>query len=163
MQRQQLADSELIKLYGKVVAIVVVLIMLAVLAFRFMGSVEDVSAQGLKMEHTRLVNVLAMVRSQWLRQGRPDTLVLHWSTGEASPSVEPVLINQQGLPTLKHADEAGCRQLWLQLLGPKPQQVAVRVATTDSGPVCEYVSRNGDKLSYQLNSGRVIWKNLTKY
>ncbi|GIU43636.1 hypothetical protein [Shewanella algidipiscicola] len=161
MQRQQLADSELIQLYGKIIAIVVVLIILTVLAFRFMGGVEQVSSQGLKVEHTRLVNVLAMVRSQWLSQGRPDSLLLNWSTGEASPSVklEPLLLNRQGLPTLKHADEAGCWQLWLQLLGPKPNRVDVIVVTTDNGPACEYVSGNGDKLSYQLNSGRVSWRN----
>lgn len=159
MQRQQLADSELIQLYGKMIAIVVVLLILTVLAFRFMGSVEQVSNQGLKVEHTRLVNVLAMVRSQWLSQGRPDSLLLNWSTGESSTSVEPVLINQQGLPTLERADEAGCRQLWLQLLGPKPDRVDVMVATTDNGPACEFVSGNGDKLIYQLNSGQVSWSN----
>lgn len=159
MQSQQQADSELIQVYGKIVAIAVMLLILAVLGFRFVGSVDKVSAQGLKIEHARLLNVLAMVRSQWMTQGRPKQMMLDWSTtltrGDGEQNV--VLIDNQGWPTLAKVSESSCNKLWWQLLGTKNNIAQVVTSQEESGDICSFIASNGDRLSYQLNTGRVIF------
>lgn len=147
------------QVFGKIVAIVVMLMILAGLGFRFLGSMEQVSAQGLKIEHTRLLNVLAMVRSQWLTQGRPKQMRLDWSItlarGDGEQSM--VLMSQQGWPTLMQVDEINCKVLWEQLLGAGDGLSQLVTIKANNGEVCSYIASNGDRLSYQLSSGRVIF------
>lgn len=135
------------------------LLILAVLGFRFVASVDKVSAQGLKIEHARLLNVLAMVRSQWMTQGRPTQMMLDWSTtltrGDGEQNV--VLIGNQGWPTLDKVSESSCNQLWWQLLGTKNNIAQVVTSQEESGDICSFIASNGDRLSYQLNTGRVIF------
>ncbi|QYJ86506.1 hypothetical protein K0I73_01750 [Shewanella mesophila] len=159
MQIQQQADSELIQVYGKIVAIAVMLLILAVLGFRFVGSVDKVSAQGLKIEHARLLNVLAMVRSQWMSQGRPTQMMLDWSTALDRGGGEQniILMSNQGWPTLDKISENSCNQLWWQLLGSKNNLAQVTTSRGIDGDICSFIASNGDRLSYQLSTGRVIF------
>lgn len=159
MQSQQQADSELIQVYGKIVAIAVMLLILAVLGFRFVGSVDKVSAQGLKIEHARLLNVLAMVRSQWMTQGRPKQMMLDWSTtlDKGGGEQNLILMSNQGWPTLDKISEKNCNKLWWQLLGSTNNIAQVVTAQGADIEVCSFIASNGDRLSYQLNTGRVIF------
>ncbi|GGB62794.1 MSHA biogenesis protein MshF [Shewanella inventionis] len=78
MLSQQKADDDLLKVYGKMIAIVVLLIILAILGARYVKTEPNLTSQGLAFEHNRLLNVLAMVRSQWLTSGRPNKMLLSW-------------------------------------------------------------------------------------
>ncbi|MCZ4337303.1 hypothetical protein [Shewanella colwelliana] len=162
MERQQQADSELMQVYGKIIAIVLMLLILAILGFKFFASVEKVSANGLKVEHSRLLNVLAMVRSQWLTQGRPPQMRLDWSTSLLSDNDHQGVISmsQEGWPIIAGADIVGCKELWWQLLGSRVEAAQISTEISRERNVCSYIAKNGDRLSYQLTSGRVIF--LTK-
>ncbi|MCL1113749.1 MULTISPECIES: hypothetical protein [Shewanella] len=78
MLSQQKADDDLLKVYGKMIAIVVLLIVLSVLGARYIKTEPILTSQGLAFEHNRLLNVLAMVKSQWLTSGRPNRMLLSW-------------------------------------------------------------------------------------
>ncbi len=159
MEKQTRVDSELMQAYGKMIAIVVLLLILSVLGYGYFAKVEQVSAQGLRLEHSRLLNVLAMVRSQWLVQGRPAEMHLDWSTAmELREGEQPLIkMSEQGWPTLEQVTEEGCKKLWWQLLGGRDDLVKIVTQADRAGEVCSYIANNGDRLSYQLNSGRVIF------
>ncbi|QYJ98051.1 hypothetical protein K0J45_02025 [Shewanella alkalitolerans] len=159
MQNQQRVDSELMQAYGKMIAIVVLLLILGVLGYGYFAKVDQVSSQGLKLEHSRLLNVLAMVRSQWLVQGRPAEMHLDWSTAmELRDGEQPLIkMSEQGWPTLAQITEENCKTLWWQLLGGRDDLAKIVTQADQAGEVCSYIANNGDRLSYQLTSGRVIF------
>lgn len=78
MLSQQKADNELLKVYGQAIAIVVLLLLLAIFGVRYLNNAPNLGARNLALEHNRFLNVLAMVRSQWLASGRPDKMLLSW-------------------------------------------------------------------------------------
>ncbi|QIR13366.1 hypothetical protein [Shewanella aestuarii] len=80
MLRQQKADDDLLKVYGRILALVVLLLVLGVLGFRHFNTVPTLVGQSFAMEHNRLLNILAMVKSQWLSTGRPDKILLNWQS-----------------------------------------------------------------------------------
>ncbi len=167
MLSQQQADGELLQMLGKVIAIVLLLTLLSILGFRYFGSVDKLSAQGLRVDHTKMLNVLAMIKAQWLSKGRPPEMKLEWDTSGFQDS-EPfeiegytiVKMSRGGWPLPEAENSMGCKQLWHQLLGREPhkQQIVTRLGS--EGDVCSYVATNSDRLSYHLTTGRVIF--LTK-
>ncbi|MCG9747990.1 hypothetical protein [Shewanella sp. Isolate8] len=159
MENQTRVDSELMQAYGKMIAIVVLLLILGGLGYGYFAKVDQVSSQGLKLEHSRLLNVLAMVRSQWLVQGRPAEMHLDWSTAmELRGGEQPLIkMSDQGWPTLDKITQESCKTLWWQLLGGRDDLEKIVTKADQVGEVCSYIANNGDRLSYQLNSGRVIF------
>lgn len=159
MENQERADGELMQVYGKVAAILVFLLILGVLGYGYFAKVDQVSSQGLRLEHGRLLNVLAMVRSQWLVQGRPKEMRLDWSTAiDLGHGQQPLIkMSEQGWPTLDEVTEEGCKTLWWQLLGGRDDLAKIVTQADRAGEVCSYIANNGDRLSYQLRSGRVIF------
>jgi len=167
MQSQQQADSELLQMFGKVAAIVLLLTLLSILGVRYFGSVDKISAQGLRVDHTKMLNILAMVKTQWLVRGRPTEMKLEWdgldfATQKQQVSVVQNLVKMSagGWPLPGTADSKGCKQLWRQLLGRKPIEQQLVTQLSAEGDVCSFVANNSDRLSYQLTTGRVIF--LTK-
>ncbi|ABV35161.1 conserved hypothetical protein [Shewanella sediminis HAW-EB3] len=172
MQSQQQADGELVQMFGKVIAIVLLLTLLSILGFRYFASVDKISAQGLRLDHSKLLNVLAMVKGQWLAKGRPSEMRLEWDTsgfqdsepfiieGENSEEHTLVKMSHGGWPLLDTADSVGCKQLWRQLLGRELVEQQVVTQLNPEGDVCSYIANNSDRLSYQLSTGRVVF--LTK-
>ncbi|SQH74911.1 conserved protein of unknown function [Shewanella benthica] len=167
MLSQQKADGELLELYGKMIAIALLLALLGVLGFRYFGSVNHLAAQGLRIDHTRLLNVLGMIKAQWLAQGRPKEMRLDWDTGisisadkhstQITADMNFVKMSSGGWPLPNKLDSAGCEQLWYRLLGLDTASQQVVSVFGQGGDVCSYVANNFDRLGYQLTSGRVIF------
>ena len=205
MLSQQKADDDLLSVYGKIIAIVVLLVVLAILGARYINTAPNLTSQGLAFEHNRLLNVLAMVRSQWLTSGRPTKMLLSWydvapnvlndtkdNAGvESSKTGQPsafgqvdstevdatevdyveadligtnnwILISPKGWPIVDTYDEKGCHQLWQQLLATSTTELALTVVYQKNEQVCRYVSPNQSSLSYQLQTGRVIFLSAQK-
>jgi len=80
MLKQQQAEGDLIKVYGRVIAIGVFLLILAILGFRHLNSIPSMTGKSLALEHNRLLNITAMIKSQWLSTGRPKQLLLNWKS-----------------------------------------------------------------------------------
>ncbi|MPY25884.1 hypothetical protein FM037_01880 [Shewanella psychropiezotolerans] len=166
MLSQQKADGELLELYGKMIAIVLLLALLGVLGFRYFGSVNNIAAQGLRIDHTRFLNVLGMIKAQWLAQGRPKEMRLDWDTGSVISvnnqvteleEMNLVKMSSGGWPLPNKLDSAGCEQLWYRLLGLDTASQQVVSSLSQGGDVCSYVANNLDRLGYQLTTGRVIF------
>jgi len=191
MLSQQKADDDLIKVYGRVIAIVVVLVLLSIVGIRSFNSTSNIGGRGLEFEHNRFLNVLAMVRSQWLASGRPHRMQLSWHN--KVPNVAPskvaddnldsdsqadtirnnkinddfdadlvgtdnwVSLSNQGWPIIDTNDVQGCAQLWAQLLANNVQELNIAVDYQSDDHVCRYYSNNKASLSYQLQTGRVIF------
>ncbi len=157
MLSQQQADGELLQVFGKVVAIVLLLTLLGVLGFRYFGSVNNISAQGLRVDHTRLLNVLGMVKAQWLAKGRPNEMKLTWDSTGTKYADSFVKMSSGGWPLPNNLDSSGCEQLWYQLLGldTLSQQLVSEIGAKRE--VCSYIANNSDRVGYQLTSGRVIF------
>ncbi|GGP88921.1 MSHA biogenesis protein MshF [Shewanella ulleungensis] len=195
MLSQQKADDDLLSVYGKIVAIIVLLIVLLILGARYINTAPNLTSQSLAFEHNRLLNVLAMVRSQWLTSGRPDKMLLSWydvapnvltntkgnagtessKNGQLSASAQLdyteadligtnnwVKLSPNGWPIVDTYDDQGCKQLWQQLLATSATELSLTVVYQKTEKVCRYVSPNQSSLSYQLQSGRVIFLSAEK-
>ncbi len=161
MLRQHKADSELISIYGKVLALIILLIVLSYLGFHYFGSIKQVGQQSVRVEHTRLLNVLGVVRSQWLMRSKPEVLQLDWysDSEEHITSTGQVRMAVGGWPILDETSVAGCQQLLSELLG-KSYALQIDTEFNVYTGVCRYIGESGDSISYQTTSGRVIF--LTK-
>ncbi|KVX00041.1 hypothetical protein [Shewanella frigidimarina] len=187
MLSQQKADGDLLKVYGRVIAIVVVLTLLAIFCGRYINTTSNIGGRGLEFEHNRFLNVLAMVRSQWLASGRPHKMQLSWhhmvsnstsskvsNDGTTSKDVPNeidaintdvdligtdnwILMSDQGWPTINTNDVQGCEQLWGHLLATNVQELNIAVDYQPDENICRYYSGNETSLSYQLQTGRVIF------
>jgi hypothetical protein len=188
MLSQQKADDELLSVYGRVIAIVVLLVLLAILGVRYLNTASNIGGRGLEFEHNRFLNVLAMVRSQWLSSGRPDRMLLSWDnlasnvlTSQSNETESKngrtdtdvindddadlvgtdnwISLSDQGWPIMDTNDVQGCERLWGQLLATNVQQLHIRVDYQSDNNICRYSSDNKASLSYQLQTGRVIFLN----
>ncbi|GGP61325.1 MSHA biogenesis protein MshF [Shewanella algicola] len=190
MLNQQKADDDLLKVYGKLIAIVVLIILVGILGGRYVNTAPNLTSQGLAFEHNRLLNVLAMVRSQWLASGRPNKMLLSWydvapnvltqdkSNNNAESSKNGRLdasaqidnteaelvgtnnwiqLSSNGWPLVETYDEDGCRQLWQQLLAIDVNELGLTVVYQAEDKVCRFTSANQASLSYQLQTGRIIY------
>lgn len=159
MQTQQKAESDLLRIYGRMITIGLVLVIMAVIGAKYFLTLPQIAGRGLELEHSRFLNVLVMVRSQWLSLGKPQQLRLNWEVFDSPPmeaQSSVVDINRLGWPQPKHLSAQGCQDLWLQLMGAEVDDqglVADYLARDNS---CHYLSKSGYSLGYQLNSGRVV-------
>ncbi|AVV84028.1 MSHA biogenesis protein MshF [Shewanella putrefaciens] len=54
------------------------LTMMAIIGIKYFSTMPQLAARGLELEHTRFLNIVAMVRSQWLSLGKPSQMNLDW-------------------------------------------------------------------------------------
>ncbi|MGS0674976.1 hypothetical protein [Shewanella sp. 0m-4] len=158
MLSQQKAEAELITIYGKVIALIILLIILFFLGFHYFGGIKQLSQPSIRVEHTRLLNVMAVARSQWLMRSKPDVLLLDWysDSEDRVSSTGQVRMAAGGWPILNETSVAGCQQLLSELLGQGYVQQIDTEFNLDTG-VCRYIGESGDSISYQTSSGRVIF------
>ncbi|MGL4750763.1 MAG: MSHA biogenesis protein MshF [Shewanella sp.] len=160
MQSQQKAESDLLRVYGRLVSLTLILVILAVIGVNYFSTVPQLAVRNLELEHTRFLNVLAMVRSQWLSLGKPQQMRLNWEVfNEQSTNSEQtfVAMGVQGWPQPSQFDDQGCQALWQQLMGQDLAENTLMGAYFSKDNSCRYRSQNGDSIGYQLNSGRVIF------
>ncbi|QBF83328.1 hypothetical protein EXU30_11915 [Shewanella maritima] len=183
MEKQQFAEHDIIKAYGRIISVTILVIVLGVLGYRHFSSIPSLVGQSLAIEHKRLLNILAMVRSQWLSSGRPSSLLLDWDSlasnmqasnqgvtgqdnGANSSEDETDLSNlgftdnrislsANGWPLLETENKAGCYRLWHQLLASSTDELSVTYDAKNK--ICRYMADNNDSVSYQVSSGRVIY------
>ncbi|MEL4281358.1 MULTISPECIES: MSHA biogenesis protein MshF [Shewanella] len=160
MQSQQKAESDLLRVYGRLVSLTLILIILAVIGFKYFATMPQLAARSVELEHTRFLNVLAMVRSQWLSLGKPQQMRLDWEVfneQSANNDQTSVLMSVQGWPQPSHLDDQSCQLLWQQLMGQEAGDESFIGSYFAKDNSCRYRSKNGDSIGYQLNSGRVIF------
>ncbi|GIU13872.1 MULTISPECIES: hypothetical protein [unclassified Shewanella] len=158
MLSQHKADAKLLDVYGKLIALIILLIVLFYLSFNYFGSIKQLAQPSMQVEHTRLLNVLGVARSQWLMRSKPEILQLDWysDSQEHASSTGQVRMAASGWPIPSETSVAGCRQLLVELLGPGyTKQIDTRF-NPDTG-VCRYLGESGESISYQTTSGRVIF------
>ncbi|MCL1139312.1 hypothetical protein [Shewanella pneumatophori] len=158
MLSQQKSDRELLSLSGRVFSIIILLLILSYLAFSHFDSIKLLGNSNIQTVHNRLLNVLAGVKSQWLIRGQPQQLKLDWRTdlNQESLQVSYVLMSTGGWPVPNETNVAGCRQLIGSLLGDSYGQHFVTEHDINT-ETCRYIGVDGGSISYQLNSGRVIF------
>ncbi|MEL4342764.1 MSHA biogenesis protein MshF [Shewanella xiamenensis] len=161
MQSQQKAESDLLRVYGRLVSLTLILIILAVIGFKYFATMPQLAARNVELEHTRFLNVLAMVRSQWLSLGKPQQMRLDWEVfNEQNTHNEQqtlVIMSAQGWPQPTELSDQGCQALWWQLMGQEAADNSLIGSYFLKDNSCRYRSQNGDSIGYQLNSGRVIF------
>lgn len=160
MQSQQKAESDLLRVYGRLVSLTLILVILAVIGVKYFATMPQLAARSVELEHTRFLNVLAMVRSQWLSLGKPQQMRLDWEVfNEQSANSEQtfVVMGVQGWPQPSQFDNQGCQALWQQLMGQEPGSESLTGSYFVKDNSCRFRSQNGDSIGYQLNSGRVIF------
>ncbi|MFB2779041.1 MSHA biogenesis protein MshF [Shewanella mangrovisoli] len=160
MQSQQKAESDLLRVYGRLVSLTLILIILAVIGVKYFATMPQLAARSVELEHTRFLNVLAMVRSQWLSLGKPQQMRLDWEVfneQNANNEHTSVLMSVQGWPQPSHLDDQSCQLLWQQLMGQEAGDESLIGSYFAKDNSCRYRSKNGDSIGYQLNSGRVIF------
>lgn len=174
MLKQQQSDEHLLKSYGRIIAMSVLLLVLGALGYRHFTTVPHVVGQSLAIEHTRLLNTLAMVKSQWLSNGRPNKMQLNWEkAGQYDDQVSGlsrisgdldadltatqnwILLSQGGWPILFSNDVTGCKQFWYSVTGAELTEIEVFIDAEQSN--CRYTAPDKASLSYQFSTGRVIF------
>ncbi|MGL5667314.1 MAG: MSHA biogenesis protein MshF [Shewanella sp.] len=160
MQSQQKAESDLLRVYGRLVSLTLILIILAVIGVKYFATMPQLAARSVELEHTRFLNVLAMVRSQWLSLGKPQQMRRDWEVfneQRANNEHTSVLMSVQGWPQPSHLDDQSCQLLWQQLMGQEAGDESLIGSYFAKDNSCRYRSKNGDSIGYQLHSGRVIF------
>ena len=139
MRKQQKSESDLLKAYARIISLTLIIVIMGVIGAKHFSSVDNIGTKSLELEHSRLLYVLAMVKSQWLSQGRPDTLKLSWeniSVGSAnkqlgadtiSASKNIIKMSDEGWPQLNNESVEGCRELWHQLMASDLHDIKAEV------------------------------------
>lgn len=160
MQSQQKAESDLLRVYGRLISLCLILIIFAVIGVKHFATMPQLAARSVELEHARFLNVLAMVRSQWLSLGKPQQMRLDWEVfndQSAKNNQTLVIMSTQGWPQPNEFNDQGCQALWLQLMGQEVTDKTLIGSYFSRDNSCRYRSQNGDSIGYQLNSGRVIF------
>ncbi|MGL4939443.1 MSHA biogenesis protein MshF [Shewanella sp.] len=159
MSIQQHADSQLLRLYGRMACVIVLLLMMVVIGSRYFASIPPLGAKGLAFAHPRFLHVLTMVRSQWLSQGQPSQLQLQWAplapTGGNTQTM--IRLNARGWPQSPRGNPQACQVLWQQLMGAESSRAHLIATYLPQDNSCRYRAENGDSLVYQQDFGRVIF------
>lgn len=158
MLSQQKAESALLGIYGKLIALIILLMILAYISFHYFGNIKLAVQPSIQVEHNRLLNVLGVARSQWLMRSKPDILLLDWYSDDKDrvSSTGKVRMSKGGWPILNETSAAGCRQLLTELLGQGYMQQIETRFNFDTG-TCRYIDESGESISYQTQSGQVIF------
>ncbi|QSX33242.1 hypothetical protein JYB87_16180 [Shewanella avicenniae] len=157
MQPQEQGDLKSLGLFRITIALLVFLLLMLVLANRYFNGINTLSSNGLALEHNRLLNVLAMVRSQWQSLGKPQKMTADWLMFENGQATNTILMDKGGWPTIVTWNTAGCEQLWTELLGMSVQQAEISTDFDSTQQVCQFRSGAGQRISYQISSGRVTF------
>ncbi|GLS82343.1 hypothetical protein [Paraferrimonas haliotis] len=157
MQRQQKADLELLSSGKLIVTVMIVMVVMAVIGWRFAPMSTSLDQTHLEQEQVRWITVTNMLRSQWMTQGRPQqiTAELHGSNQSIT-----VAMSASGWPTPTHRTESGCQALWRAIQGTaRDDQFAngnLRAGFDRSSKVCRYRVSDGSAMSYQVETGRLL-------
>ncbi|MGL5393619.1 MAG: MSHA biogenesis protein MshF [Shewanella sp.] len=160
MQSQQRVEASLLRWYGRMVTLSLVLVMMTVIGLKYSSSLPPLSRTSVEQQHLRWLHVLAMVRAQWLSLGKPSQLQLTWAVFGHPPQKNQgsvVAISSQGWPQPPSLDSQGCQQLWWQLMGEEWQSVDLVAHYVQSDNSCQYYTQPGEGIGYQLDFGRVIF------
>ncbi|UJF21983.1 hypothetical protein [Shewanella sp. OMA3-2] len=182
MLKQQKADDDLLKIYGRIVAISIFLLVLAMLGFKYFNAIPTIAGKSLALEHTRFLNITTMIKSQWLSSGRPKQLLLNWQSmapkvagnngdiGAAKAERQNatddldnqffaadnwISLSDKGWPIIDSLDVQGCKRLWYQLLATQLTDIEVSYDADDR--ICRYTAGDFANISYQFTSGRVLF------
>ncbi|WP_434939741.1 MSHA biogenesis protein MshF [Shewanella sp. HL-SH8] len=182
MLKQQKADDDLLKIYGRIVAISIFLLVLAVLGIKYFNAMPAIAGKSLALEHTRFLNITTMIKSQWLSSGRPKQLLLNWpsmapkapdnKSAIASAKVSPqsvvdtlgnqfvatdnwISLSDKGWPVIDSLDVLGCKRLWYQLLATQLTDIEVSYDANDK--ICRYTAEDSANINYQFTSGQVLF------
>ncbi|WP_299569171.1 MSHA biogenesis protein MshF [uncultured Shewanella sp.] len=169
MRKQQKSESDLLKTYARIITLILVSVVMAIIGTKHFSSVDNIGTKSLELEHSRLLYVLAMVKSQWLSQGRPDSLKLSWADtgrGAASKQLEAdntnasksiVQMSDEGWPLLKRDSVEGCKELWHQLMASDLHDIKAEVIYQNETKICRFATEQSGSISYQTSTGRVIF------
>lgn len=160
---QQKAEGDLLKVFSQLIAVVLLLILMSMLALQYLRSAPDIASRSLQLEHTRLMNVLVMVKSQWIALGKPHQMVLRFEPlADSAPTTTSakVTLSPMGMPEPETADAQGCMNLWRQLLGTNVSLNEMSVEFVSDNETCMFTSRNGERIVYGGLTGKVAF--LTK-
>ncbi|UCX06204.1 hypothetical protein [Shewanella glacialimarina] len=182
MLKQQKADDDLLKIYGRIVAISIFLLVLAVLGGKYFNAMPAIAGKSLALEHTRFLNITTMIKSQWLSSGRPKQLLLNWPSmapkapdnksaiesakvtlQSAADSLENqfvttdnwISLSDKGWPVIDTLDVPGCKRLWYQLLATQLTDIEVSYDANDK--ICRYTAEDSANINYQFTSGQVLF------
>ncbi|QSX40464.1 hypothetical protein [Shewanella cyperi] len=153
MQPQREVEGELMGVFRTLTALILLLLILGGLGWRYFSGLESVAGNGLALQHSRLLNVLGMARSQWLSQGQPGEVMLQWA-GDGGRSV--VKMSKGGWPVPDEASADGCARLWQALLSVKPESGLVSTDYSVEADICSFTTHDGDRLEYSLLSGKLL-------
>lgn len=169
MRKQQKSENDLLKTYARIITLTLVLVVMAVIGTKHFSSVDSISTKSLELEHSRMLYVLAMVKSQWLNQGRPDSLKLNWediTVGSGNKQLETdslgtssniIKMSKQGWPQLNEPSSKGCKELWQQLMASDLHDLKAAVSYQNETEICRFSTEQSGSISYQGISGRVIF------
>lgn len=182
MLKQQKADDDLLRIYGRIIAISIFLLVLAILGGKYFNVMPDIAGKSLALEHTRFLNMTTMIKSQWLSSGRPKQLLLNWQSmapkaTDNKGNIESAKVAQQsaadgvdnklvatdnwislsnkGWPVIDSLDIPGCKRLWYQLLAT--QLTDIEVSYDADEKICRYTTEDLANISYQFTSGQVLF------
>ncbi|WP_144212312.1 MSHA biogenesis protein MshF [Shewanella donghaensis] len=162
MQKQQQSESDLLKTYTRLITLTLVLVVIGVIGTKHFSSVDNVGVKSLELEHSRMLYVLAMVKSQWLSQGKPKTLKLRWEkisslTVDEQPRDNVINMSSNGWPILSSLSSQGCSDWWGKLMASKLLNLKVVVNYQPESEICHFATPQSGSISYQVSSGRVIF------
>ncbi|MCL1068468.1 MSHA biogenesis protein MshF [Shewanella olleyana] len=169
MRKQQKSESDLLKTYARIISLTLVIVIMGVIGTKHFSSVDSIGTKSLELEHSRLLYVLAMVKSQWLSQGRPNSLKLSWENigvGSANKqlgadsiraSKNIIKMSDKGWPQLSDESEEGCKELWQHLMASNLHDIKAEVFYQNETKICRFATEQSGSISYQTSSGRVIF------
>ncbi|MBV7317383.1 MSHA biogenesis protein MshF [Shewanella sp. NIFS-20-20] len=156
--KPQPEQSNLVVAYKRLVTLILILLLLGIIGIRYFDILPQMSGKGLQLEHPRFINVLAMVKAQWLSVNRPQQLSLNWvvTAGDDShPAPVVVTMDAGGWPLPQSRNNQGCQLLWWQLLGSHLDSEDLVVVYVSDSRLCRYQSVSGEAILYHLDSGGV--------
>ncbi|WP_153913850.1 MSHA biogenesis protein MshF [Shewanella sp. TC10] len=169
MRKQQKSENDLLKTYARIISLTLIIVIMGVIGTKHFSTVDSIGTKSLELEHSRLLYVLAMVKSQWLSQGRPDSLKLSWenmSVSSANKQFETdsiraskniIKMSDEGWPQLDSESVAGCKELWQQLMASDLHDIKAEVLYQNETKICRFATEQSGSISYQTTSGRVIF------
>ena len=156
MPSQKKAEAKLIFHHRKLWTIITVVTFMTVMAFLYFKMLPGLTGEALQVEHRRLQNILASVRSQWQIHGEPDYMNLEWLTlTKQTPENSLVKMSARGFPLPSSLSDEGCEELWYKLLGVKLDSWEINGEYHPEINSCKFVAVNLASVIYELSSGNV--------
>lgn len=154
MTNQKHANSNLTHHNRQLWAGISALGFLVFLAFLYFKILPELTGEALQLEHRRLQNILASVRTQWQMHGEPEYMDLDWIENDHVPNTL-VKMSPSGFPVPDDLTDQGCEQLWYKLLGVKLDSWEITGTYQKNTHSCHFAAVNLVKVIYELRSGNV--------